>query len=148
WNNTASNPYANKKLSNLKDNRGTTTSISLTFLSSWGGAGYNSSATNSIHSENVAKTYYWTNYGKETLKISGLDKSSKYTFEFYGYRSGSGDRTTDYIIGSNKVSLNASNNTSNSVKISDVSPDANGEVTITVKKGTTSSFGYLNAMVI
>ena len=149
WNNTASNPYMNKKLTNLKDSEGKTTSVSLTFLSSWGGTGTNSTASDNLYPHNINKTYYWTaSPGKETLKLSGLDKNLKYDIVFFASRNGSGNKNTDYTIGSEKVTLNASNNTSNTVEIGGVSPNSAGEVFIYVNKGSQSAFGYLNSMVI
>lgn len=149
WNNIGKKPYENLKISNLKDHSGKATSLSITFLSKWGGSGSNASAPSTVVPANVAKTYFWTvNPDKETLKISGLDKSQKYAFTFYGFRSGSGNNTTEYTIGNKTVSLNAANNTSNTKTITGISPDANGNVLIHVEKHAAASFGYLNSLVI
>lgn len=149
WNNIGTRPYENLKVSNLKDHKGKATSVSITFLSNWGGSGSNASASNAVVPSNVAKTYFWTvNPNKETLIISGLDKNQKYAFTFYGFRTGSGNNTTEYTIGNKRVSLNAANNTSNTKTISGISPDANGNILIHVEKHAAASFGYLNSLVI
>lgn len=149
WNNIGTRPYENLKISNLKDNTGKSTSISIAFLSKWGGSGSNASASGAVVPTNVSKTYFWTvNPQRETLKVSGLDKNQKYAFTFYGFKSGSGNNTTEYTIGSKTVSLNAANNTSQTGVISGVSPDANGNVLIYVKKQASASFGYLNSLII
>src|SRR5690606_2920246 len=149
WNNTASTPYSNKKLSNLKDKQGKVTSVSLTLLTRWGGAGSNPLNSPTMVPKNVASTYYWTNsWEKEEIKVSGLNKEKQYNFEFYAYKSGSGNRTTDFTIGSKTVSLNAANNTSNSVFINNIAPNKNGEIIIAIKKGAGSDFGYLSSLII
>ena len=149
WNNSASNPYVNKTISNLNDSDGKTTSISLTFLTSWGGAGTNSSASGALYPQNVAKSYYWTASPlKESLKLSGLDKNMKYSFVFFASRNGSGLRNTDYTIGNKTVTLDATNNSTNTVQISEVAPNSSGEVIIYVSRGANSTFGYINALVI
>jgi hypothetical protein len=53
-----------------------------------------------------------------------------------------------YRIGTRSVSLNASNNTTTTVQLTDVLADDNGAVTFTVSLGPTATFAYLNSVVI
>jgi large repetitive protein len=82
--------------------------------------------------------------------LTGLNDNNTYTFRFFGSRedaTGTTNRNTDYTIGVTTVTLNASNNTTQTVDIEDVSP-TDGEIVISVKYGTGATFGYLNAMEI
>lgn len=89
--------------------------------------------------------------------ISGLDKNLTYNMCFFGARSGISNTTTDNretkytVSGTNEGSglLNTSSNTSGTVCINNISPNANGKLTITVTSGPNNNnadgFFYLNA---
>lgn len=152
WNNTIGTPNANNSIGDLADEVGISTGISLKLLDAWSGfndvAGVSGNGSG-LYPDEVMTSYYWdgsTNIKR--LQMSGLNPGKKYNFSFFASRDGGGDRTTNYSIGTNTVSLNASSNASNTVQINGVSPDANGELIIEVQKASTASYGYLNAIVV
>ena len=91
---------------------------------------------------------------KSVIKLTGLNKDSRYTLCYFGSRNQSSDnRETQYTnTGTNTVvvRLNTSNNTSNIACAENVQPDANGTITVTITAGpnnnNSSGFFYLNAM--
>jgi hypothetical protein len=102
-----------------------------------------------VYPDNVMRSSYYCGPGVTArVRISGLSLRHRYSFIFFSSRSGTGDRTSVYRIGTRSVSLNASNNTTTTVQISDVVADENGAVTFTVSLGPTATFAYLNSLVI
>ncbi|MRG44345.1 T9SS type A sorting domain-containing protein [Chitinophaga sp. SYP-B3965] len=158
WNNTNKPPFQNDVFANLKDSTLTATSISLTIMTRWQDvSGFNTSGavTNNnsgVYPDNVMRSAYFSNAGvKQTLKVSGLTGGAdvKYNFTFFGSRgSVSDNRTSIYTINGASVALNAASNTTNTVKLTNVVPDANGEVLLDINSAPGASFSYLNAMVI
>ena len=157
WNNTNTKyPNLNDTFLNMIDSGGNVTPVGLKVLTPWqqmGGGSNNSGATTGnntgVYSDNVLKSAYWTNNtASQSIQVMGLDTSYTYDFTFLASRTGTGNLTTNYQIGSQSVSLNAANNTQNTVSINNVKPDVSGAVTVTFSSGAGSTYGYLNAMVI
>ncbi|UZS00114.1 PKD domain-containing protein [Chondrinema litorale] len=151
WNNFSIRPLAGLSYKDLKDDEGISTGIDITFETNWGGTNELGSTTgdnSGVYSDNVMRGSYWISGGLHTIKVSGLDASSTYNFTFFGSRAGDGDRTTIYRIGEKEVTLNASNNSSETVSINYVSPSASGEIEIEISKTESALYGYLNALVI
>ena len=77
------------------------------------------------------------------LTLSGLSRSSKYTFTFFASRTGVSDnRETQYKVSGKTeqtVTLNAANNTSNTITVTDMVPADNGTILITVGPGPNNS---------
>jgi len=90
---------------------------------------------------------------KSVFVLSGLDKALTYNLSFFGARGGVSDnRETKYtVVGTNEgeANLNTSSNTSNTVSVSSIKPDANGKITVTVTSGANnnngSGFYYITA---
>ncbi|HEY0608461.1 MAG TPA: T9SS type A sorting domain-containing protein, partial [Chitinophaga sp.] len=80
------------------------------------------------------------------IRITRLDQTKRYSFTFLGSRASGGTRITAYNIGNQVVTLDANDNTQNTVTINDVVPDQNGDIFVRVY--TALNYGYLNAMVI
>ena len=93
---------------------------------------------------------------KSVLKIKGLDKTKKYKFSFFASRMAVNDnRETAFVLkgsAEKTLTLNATKNTSMTVRFDEVEPDLNGEILITVKPGAnndnTNGFFYINALKI
>src|SRR5690606_7689183 len=74
--------------------------------------------------------------------------ANKYNFIFFGSRDNNSNFNTNYTIGGTTVTLNASNNTSNTVQINGVSPNSAGEAIINIAKVSGATSAVLSAMVI
>ena len=87
------------------------------------------------------------------LKVTGLAIGETYDFSLFGLRGssvgGSGPRVTSYAIGAETYTIDSWNNQDTFAVFSGISPNAQGEVTITVN-GTPedNTNGYLNALEI
>jgi hypothetical protein len=152
WNNTSSAPAEGLEFPNLKDDNGNNTGLTMAIAKGFTGDnpyGVNTGNNSGIYPDNVISSTYWVDINVEgQLRIKGLNLAKRYNFVFFASRDGSGDRTSNYTINTTTVSLNAAYNTTQTVQINDVAPDANGEVLIKVAAGGTSIYGYIGALVI
>lgn len=154
-------------LANLKDEDGTSSGITIELIDRFNGDNLNGPLTTNTSlnmPEAVSSNSYFGNtklysniiVEKSTLKLSGLDKTKKYNFCFFGSRmSVSDNRETSYTVSGQTeqtMLLNTSNNTENEACSAAIYPDAQGEISITVTAGpnndNTSGFYYLTAMKI
>ena len=158
WNNTAKRPALNDVFPALKDNLGRATSMAMNILTPWqninGGANINNQGANTgnnsgVYPDAVMVTSWWTTTDPQTMRFTGLDPNYKYSFTFFGSRAGISDaRVASYTINSTTVTLNAQNNSTQTVSIPDVRPDVNGGISVNMVAAAGSSFAYINAMVI
>lgn len=158
WNNTAKRPAQNDVFPGLKDNLGRTTSMALNILSPWqninGGANINNQGANTgnnsgVYPDAVMVTSWWTTTETQTMRFTGLDPQYKYSFTFFGSRAGISDaRVASYTINGASVTLNAQNNSTQTVSIPDIRPDVDGGISVSMVAAAGSSFAYINAMVI
>ena len=157
WNNTnKGTPSLNDNFPALKDETGVNSGIGLQITSPWqnlGNAtntfGVNTGNNSGVYPDAVMISTYFTNDATQSIRIYGLNIANKYNFTFFGSRGGvTDDRTSIYTIGTTSVSLNAANNSTNTVSINNVQPNPDSSVTMTLQKGASALFAYLNAMVI
>ncbi|NMM47226.1 PKD domain-containing protein [Marinigracilibium pacificum] len=152
WNSTKTYPDANVVSKALKTTSGASTSVKIKVGTGWRSASANGMTTNNtddILPDNVMKTFYYAMPGdKAQIIVTGLDKSLTYNLNLFGSRSGGGDRTTVFSAGGKSGKLQASNNTSSWVSLKDLTPDANGQIVLTVQTASGSMYAYLNAMII
>jgi len=156
WNNTNGVTAAGSTFSNLKDATGAGTGIGLKLVQGWTTAtsGATTNTNSGIYPDAVMKTLYYD--GVSTVKnilVTNLSSSRKYDFTFFASRSGSapsGDnRITWYSIGTQTVSLAASpSNTSRTVQIRGISPDANGQIQLNIQRDAGAVWAQINALVI
>ncbi len=153
WNSFTSVPFMNKSLTNMMDDSETPTTISITQLDSWEGGNDQGATTGDntgIFPDNVMKTvYYQSSSTPMRLRISGLTApNTKYNLVFFASRLAGDNRSTVYTANGQSVTLNAANNTTNTVQINGLVPDANGVIEFSCSKGGTSPYAYLGALVI
>ncbi|HEY0273109.1 MAG TPA: T9SS type A sorting domain-containing protein, partial [Chitinophaga sp.] len=150
WNNTTSLPYLGLQLRNLADDQGNTTSETMTITRPFTGtnpAGKLTGNNSGVYPDLVlAESYYVEPGDTAEMTITGLNQSMTYTFTFFGDRVDGGSRVSAYKIGNQIVTLEANNNTNNTVQIAGVTPDQNGNIKILVY--VYANYAYLNAMVI
>ncbi|MCM5527004.1 T9SS type A sorting domain-containing protein [Parasegetibacter sp. NRK P23] len=151
WNNTNTIMAEGFVLPNMLNDQGQATGINFNLVKEFSGFNIYGTTTGNntgVYPDNVMKSFYYLNYADTAkIMISGLTLTHKYSFVFFGSRvNPQTGVSTGYKIGNKSVALDAGNNTSNTVKIEGVVPDANGNVLISVYGLT--NFGYLNAMAI
>ncbi|NLR69110.1 cadherin-like domain-containing protein [Chitinophaga varians] len=153
WNNFNSAPFANAAVTNIKDETGAATTISVTLLDALTGDNNVGAVTGSntgVFPDVVMHTFYYDQSGTaKRLRISGLSATLKYNLVFFGSRDAVSDnRNTIYAAGGQSVTLNAASNTQNTVQINGLSPDASGNIDFTIQQPSGSFAAYLGAMVI
>ncbi|WP_160710977.1 fibronectin type III domain-containing protein [Chitinophaga solisilvae] len=153
WNNFNYPPVANRSLTNLTDESGVATGMNVTVLDNF--TGYNNlgavTGNNSgVYPDIVMKTFFYDQSGTpRRVRVSGLSAGNKYNLVFFGSRADFSDnRPTVYSVGAQSVSLNASSNKTNTVRLTGLSPDASGNIDFTVLQPAGSASAYLNALVI
>ncbi|HEX9512009.1 MAG TPA: T9SS type A sorting domain-containing protein [Puia sp.] len=159
WNGMNSAGNAGVSVSNFKDVNGNTTTDGINLVSGWDGAyatGMNTGNNSGIYPDNVLRNFYFgSTFNPYTFKVTGLNSGKKYALVFYaGYPWTASDQTTygnlitNYAVGSQTVSLNVANNISNTVQLAGLSPDASGNITVTVSKPVGSAYCLLNDLQI
>jgi len=160
WNNVLDSNTINS-ITNLIDNTGASTGETLTLTDPFDNLQNDSGTTNpdanlpfpssatqdNFFGENVDFNGYNEPTGGFTL--SGLEVGKYYSFKIFASRMSAGDnRETLYTItgdgATQTATLNAADNTANVAAISNVQPNASGEITIQVEKGSnnTNSYGF------
>ncbi len=153
WNNLNSPPQINNVWSNLLNESGQPTSLSLYQTNTWSGLytnGINTGNNSGIFPDHVMIESYGLFPGETgRMKLTGLNVSMRYNLSFFASANDYNDITVAYTVNGRTSLFNASLNKTNTITIYDVVPDENGEVEITVKAGTlTSQLGLVGAMVI
>lgn len=153
-------------LPNLKDKNDKFTGIKLDLVEGFNGGrtatGPATTTTSFNMPEAVSSVGYYGNATdgvlinqKSVLKFSGLQNNKQYSFCFFGSRmiSASANRETEYkVVGQNEktVFLNALNNTSQIVCADKITPNATGEINVTITAGPNNAMQargyYINAM--
>ncbi len=99
----------------------------------------------------MRSTYWLDAASTAKLKVSGLKQYERYDMVFFASRKDNNqktNRTTDYTVSGTSVSLNATDNTSKVVKISEIVPNAPGEAIIDIAPNANSLFEYIGALII
>ena len=153
WNNTNSAPGAGAGIANLRDDQGAATGYGITLLEAWTGAnnaGPTTGNNSGVYPDNVMQSFYYDDGGAaKHVNITGLAARSKYNVIFYAGRAGVTDnRITRYTIGTQSVQLNAASNTSQTVRIDNITPDASGRIAISMTRDAGAPFAYIGAIQI
>jgi len=105
WNSFTVFPHEGTVLNNLVNDQGYVTSNSLTLETKWGGSSTSGGLSSTLFEEDISTSYYWTSGVPEYMRLSGLEPTSIYSFTFFASRNKSDDRTTNFQIGSELVTL-------------------------------------------
>jgi predicted esterase len=142
----------------FKDSVGNQTNVGIKFTSHWEnfiGSPQNTGAVtgnnSGIFPDAVLQSIIWCrgdSLNPQTIQVTGLDPNKVYSFTFSGSYYPS-PAVSAYQIGTQVDTLQIFNNTSNAVTISNVKPDSNGNVTVSIY-GVAGQylFGILSGMVI
>jgi hypothetical protein len=146
WNNVNNTLGAtsNGVLANLVTSLNSTSSISLVIVSPFNGNNENGTQSSLKYPVDATRDSLYGNTSVfnnltnvfPSLKLTGLDAATTYSFTFYASRTGVGDnRETGYTVtGGNSrfAALNAANNIDEVVTVTDITPDGAGEITIAI----------------
>lgn len=147
WNDFVFNfPSEGLILNNLINDQGFTLDASVSLFTRWSGA--DGGTWPGIFPDNVQRNGIYTEEEADTLLLSGLDVNSIYDFELMGSSKLGDDRSSVYEIAGQTASLQAALNIDQSVFISGISPNVDGEIFVIVKKPAGSLAAYLNGIII
>ncbi|SHG77987.1 RHS repeat-associated core domain-containing protein [Chryseolinea serpens] len=160
WNSTGADPVEGARYNHLKDEFGLDAGISVKLLTAWGGL-YRGGPTTGSNSgavpDDVLQEYYWFGmFGSPEevrLRVSGLNPLKTYNFKFLGSSIFHVGGTTDngntiYQIEDRSASVAVENNTANFAELQEISPDTDGNVEISIRKGAGATAGFINAMIL
>lgn len=158
WNSITSH-LAGFNITNLRDMNGEFTGISFAIderFNAVNGDGVRETDTDFNMPESVAASSYFGNGGavfngivveKSVVRFSGLDPEKSYDLCYYGSRNNVGDnRETAYTAkGANEKTayLDTSNNGSETACTDGITPNADGEITVTIEAGPNNTNGTL-----
>ncbi len=155
WNNLAMAPAPGASKTGFKDTSGNISSVGLKVLTNWMANGNSfssglSTGTNSgVYPDIVMKTGWYAGKTEQAFQLTGLDTTLSYNLTFFNSKSTtSGNYTTNFTVNTKIVSLDALNNTKNTVAIRSVKPLADGSITVKIKNGAGSSYAHINALIL
>lgn len=151
WNNTSSLPGANIALS-LNDEYGNSTGVVMSFarkFTDYNNLGAQTGNNSGVFPDAVLKGFYYSVYpDSSVILFSNLNVNSSYDLSplaSYGnYYWGS----TIYRVGNRSVTVNPYQNTTVQAVFSNIIPDANGQIKMTVKGAPGASFSFINGLTL
>ena len=150
WNTTGWNIGAGKVF-NLLDQKGLP-SGKLTLLQGWSGTNNSGAITGNnsgIYPDIVTQSCFsYTGSDTISVQLGGLNQNLLYDLSFFSsWANPWSGAVTTYAVGNTQVNLDGKNNTSKTVSINGLIPDANGNITIKMAKSAISSNALLGALV-
>ncbi len=136
WNNLQANSLTEFTVDNLVNQSGSNSGIKISCTKVFNGefnAGANTGTDAGVVPDAVLRSDYWLDNGQlSQMKLSGLNHTRKYRIGFTGSSSTpgwfKGNYTATYTVNGKTVYLNSWMNTTKIVYISDLLPDANGDM--------------------
>ncbi len=151
WNNWLGNRSSGNIISNLKDEAGLVTSVSLTTLNAWTGTtvlGHVTGNNAGAAPDAVLESGLTDNATTKTLRLGGLSPSKKYNIEFLSSQNEGLIANAQYSFGTQLTTLDARYNTSRTANLNNLTPDPSGQITVNLSRISTSLVLYLNGLVI
>ncbi len=149
WNNLNTLTYGGYTFENMVNMQNQSTGINFNvlrnFTSFHDGFGMNTGNNSGAVPDNVMRTVYYVAAGDTAnFTISGLNRSHLYNFVFFAGSSFGYSSVSQFWVGSDRVSIEGMNNTSNTVSINALKPDSTG--TISIWFTTTSMYAFINSI--
>ncbi len=152
WNNLTAYPVANTVYSNIVDDNNSATGITVKLLDGFQGvvaSGMRPGNGKGIYPEVVMRTGdFEGSTNTRRIQITGLSTSKKYNFVFFNSHDDGLNCLTNFTINGQTVSLNATYNIDKTVQINGISPDASGNVTISVAKAAGMDYAFISSLII
>lgn len=139
---------------NLVESKGTVSAVSLQVITEpsngyGGGADFNSGGYSGQvldYPVSACSDSHYTFGVGGTYKLNGLDNTKVYSIRIFGSRMPVSDtRKGLYTVNGKQQTLDAANNTSQTILFSNITP-VSGSITIGFNVATGSTFGYINVM--
>jgi chitodextrinase len=156
WNNLASPPSAGLSFTGLKDDTNANTSVGLDLLV-WGSGGTNNTGyltgnNTGIYPDAVLENYYYFEQfdSATTYRLSGLNNNQEYDLVFLGNEwnvatTGNMIVATDYTVNGTTVSQFNGKNSTETVAVKNVAPDAS-TIAFDIKANDEARYGVWNSL--
>ncbi len=145
-------PFAGYYYSNLLDQTGKNTGVTVTLTDGWDGIGASGERRRNgsdLYPEiAVVNNIYFTSSSTHRVTVTGLNTANAYNFQFYASSNTDANVLTYYSINGETVSINAVHNSNKTVELNGITPDSTGTVVIDITKDPSAVAGILNALVI
>lgn len=135
----------------LKDENNAVTSFNIATVEKWSGTtnlGHITGNNSGVFPDAVLQSGISDSGLVKTIKVSGLNQSMQYNLVFVGSQNEGYEAKATIANGSQTAVLDARYNTTQTANLNSITPDANGEIIVTVTRATSSPLIYLNAIVI
>jgi hypothetical protein len=138
---------------NLIDDSGINSGIGIELVAPFNAedaSGVNTGNNSGIVPDAVLSSFFNVNPDQvSSMKLKNLSFLQQYTIGFISSKAaGRGDRTTRYQIGSKSAIFDCLNNSQTIIYLTDIVPDANGEITFEISAFPGAIFGYINGITI
>jgi poly(3-hydroxybutyrate) depolymerase len=148
WNNVTTSTTG-VKISNAVNTTGTATSLGLNVTAAFDGITVAGSTSSSgVYPASAIQDSFFVQaavVGK--VKLTGLTVGTSYSLTFFASRlTGGVDRVTQYKVGTSTVTLDATDNISNVVSLSGLTPAADGTLEVEIKNNVGTGYGYIGVM--
>jgi len=143
--------FTSQTLGSLISNSNTTTDISVVVDMPWTEARSTGGVTPGLYPNAVMQSFFFHgNSVARTLKIAGLNPNGKYDLRFMSSRNLNDgiNRTTRFTIGTQVENLNANLNANTTADFLNLTPDAQGNISVSISRTVNNGFAILNALVI
>ncbi len=159
WNSMNANPTTGAAITGMKDSHGNTTTDGITITNNWEGAmntGMTTGNNSGVVPDAVMQNFYFgSTFNPYTFNITGLNPAKKYALVFFaGYpwsaamAASTGTLVATYTVGTQTVSLDAANNTTNTTTLGAISPNASGVISVSVSKPAGGAYCLISALEI
>ncbi len=153
WNNLLNASFVGAVFSGLKDDVDNASSITVSMLDGFGwtpGAGMRTRNGKEVYPESVMRVgVIEPTTTNKRIEISGLALTGyKYNFVFFNSYDQDLSFITNFTINGQTVTLDAKYNSTKTVQINGITPDANGKVIINVAKNAGADYALLSSLII
>lgn len=149
WNNWLGKRLDGDVINNLKDEAGVATSIAVTTINGWSSTtnmGHITGNNSGVFPDAVLESGLLDSSAARQIKISGLSTSKQYNLVFAGSQNEGISANASYAAQDQTVTLNARYNTTQTANLNNLTPDANGEILVTITRS--GPVMYLNGIAI
>ena len=152
WNNWLGARAAGDVASNLTDESGAATTVSVTTVNGWSALndmGHITGDNSGVFPDAVLASGLGDSLAEaKQIKISGLNSAKQYNLVIAGSKNEGVGASASYDVSGQIVELNARYNTDQTANLNNLVPDANGEILMTITRTGNAPFTFLNGLVI
>jgi hypothetical protein len=152
WNNVMGYGNVNTTVTGLRDEANVVTPFGLVLLDGWDGVTENGQRTGNnsgVFPDSVLAGGYF-DFGTTDMRIrfTGLNPAKRYNIVLVASQNEGYKSEVKYVTTGSSDTLNARNNSNNSANLNNLTPDASGNILVTMTKIGVSQYMFLNGVQI